>query len=825
MGRKKVDSENIKNEKVKAVNISEIGLKRIKTCFCNLITISERLSPQPIILNKTNLPSSNPLQATLLCLVETIPSVFLPANTIKNLNTSGIPEGNRVIVLDSIRDSVQKRFERMHRNGWSEILRYYNEKFARTVDIDVEIRQEENKQRSRIARCLAEPCSLTDNTFYMNPRKKFLCKIKELSEKGIGDLESIKNKTTKLLLSKDLLEKARKQEKLSTSETKSLRKIMREFNLDLSKINDLSEALVKKNEALNVYEKKITMYESRRKFRKENRMFELFRTTFPSLEEFIDIINWLPNLNVAVFNSIDNFYFEKLTTLHRYLYDIVKVISDWYYCGLIYLIPKGTPKTGANYKPITCMSNLYKLTTKSVARIVQIEMERRELISGIVSVTIVVLLCMDPLSRKLNEKYTKVTIKIDAEFPATNHLSFIDDLKLLSKEQQTLEEMTEEVLNFMNNVELEINKERSGTNDPCCKDTATLLEGIGVYKYLEIIEDSREIPKAIEKLCRTRLIARNLFQAINQHAISFLNYYIGLDDAVRVVLVKNKIHLRLGYKERLLYLPRKKLGRGKHSFEFKSEHMLLKLLDFLEKHKDTSTRRAAILKVENNNKTYLSLIKNFLKIKYGLEEVVAKKKLEEAQLANKYNEIKNRKLHSKLYSARNNELVSVNDSSRWLKKGSVKLRDEAVFCYIQNRNVFRGAEGMCQHCNQSRKTVDHLATRFQEILDNEYAQIRVDTRIKTFGITTQGSLQKVETEKLRKYDLLANELGLILITYVTRLQLPMNVEAYIKSIVLKNTVETIFLIDEEDFSLDQMPKRAYLSVILGAVMHKQPTHP
>ncbi|KAK1347276.1 hypothetical protein LUQ84_003251 [Hamiltosporidium tvaerminnensis] len=118
---------------------------------------------------------------------------------------------------------------------------------------------------------------------------------------------------------------------------------MREFNLDLSKINDLSEALVKKNEALNVYEKKITMYESRRKFRKENRMFELFRgrfyrglservesehvvyrdeisefwstmwnkndkvvtydeylipfvsdthqTTFPSLEEFIDIIN------------------------------------------------------------------------------------------------------------------------------------------------------------------------------------------------------------------------------------------------------------------------------------------------------------------------------------------------------------------------------------------------------------------------------------------------------------------------------------------------------------------------------------------------------
>ncbi|TBU05797.1 hypothetical protein CWI38_2704p0010, partial [Hamiltosporidium tvaerminnensis] len=92
--------------------------------------------------------------------------------------------------------------------------------------------------------------------------------------------ENIESKISKLVLSKDLLEKARKQEKLSTSETKSLKKIMREFNLNLSSVTDLSEALVKKNESLNVYEKKITMHESRKQFRKENRMFELFRGRF-----------------------------------------------------------------------------------------------------------------------------------------------------------------------------------------------------------------------------------------------------------------------------------------------------------------------------------------------------------------------------------------------------------------------------------------------------------------------------------------------------------------------------------------------------------------
>ncbi|TBU05762.1 hypothetical protein CWI36_0582p0030, partial [Hamiltosporidium magnivora] len=95
-------------------------------------------------------------------------------------------------------------------------------------------------------------------------------------------------------------------------------------------------------------------------------------------------------------------------------------------------------------------------------------------------------LCMDPLSRKLNEKYTKVTVQTDAESHSTNHLLFIDDLKLLAKDSSTL--------SILEVFGLEINKEKSATNDNCCEDTATLLEGVSVYKYLGIIEDSRGIP-------------------------------------------------------------------------------------------------------------------------------------------------------------------------------------------------------------------------------------------------------------------------------------------------------------------------------------------
>ncbi|TBU11988.1 hypothetical protein CWI38_0947p0010 [Hamiltosporidium tvaerminnensis] len=252
-------------------------------------------------------------------------------------------------------------------------------------------------------------------------------------------------------------------------------------------------------------------------------------------------------------------------------------------------------------------------------------------------------------------------------------------------------------------------------------------------------------------------------------------------------------------------------------------------------------------------------------------------------------------------------MIDVSDSSRWLKRGNIRPQNEAVFCYIQDRNEFWGADGVCQHCGKSGKTVDHLATRcekmlghdytrrhnevvrcldllllnrykfkskkrirshsVQEILNNEYAEIRVDTRIKTdvkirnnrpdifildkrknkitlieVGITSQDSLQIVETEKLRKYDLLANDLGLIykcsveIIPYVMtldgiltkyhkshlkRLEIPTNVEAYIQSIVLKKTVEIIFF--DRRRRLDW--ERASMCVIMRSEMMQKIKHP
>ncbi|KAF7679733.1 hypothetical protein TCON_2472 [Astathelohania contejeani] len=146
-----------------------------------------------------------------------------------------------------------------------------------------------------------------------------------------------------------------------------------------------------------------------------------------------------------------------------------------------------------------------------------------------------------------------------------------------------------------------------------------------INKYLGIIENrgsniakesfekvKREMIMRVDRLCNSNLNAKNLFKAINEHAISLITHHIGLQNLepadfaaifqeVRLSLIKHNVHLKPGCKERL-YLFRNEMGRGLHSVEIKSECMLLEIWETLEKYKNISSRRAAILKVESKKK-------------------------------------------------------------------------------------------------------------------------------------------------------------------------------------------------------------------------------
>ena len=98
------------------------------------------------------------------------------------------------------------------------------------------------------------------------------------------------------------------------------------------------------------------------------------------------------------------------------------------------------------------------------------------------------------------------------------------------------------------------------------------------------------------------------------------------------------------------------------------------------------------------------------------------KTLELAQKNYLYSEIKNKTRHEKLYRSISNELVDLTKSSLWLTHGNVSLKDEAQFCYLQDRNLFGGAPGLCPHCKERPKTVDHLATQCNRMLGHDYTR-------------------------------------------------------------------------------------------------------
>ncbi|TBU04845.1 hypothetical protein CWI36_0706p0010 [Hamiltosporidium magnivora] len=70
----------------------------------------------------------------------------------------------------------------------------------------------------------------------------------------------------------------------------------------------------------------------------------------------------------------------------------------------------------------------------------------------------------------------------------------------------------------------------------------------------------------------------------------------------------------------------------------------------------------------------------------------------------------------------------MNGNRKKLRRKNRKFRlfrgryNRTVFCYIQDRNAFWGDDGMCQQCKQSRKTLDHLATRSKKMLGHDYTR-------------------------------------------------------------------------------------------------------
>ena len=117
-----------------------------------------------------------------------------------------------------------------------------------------------------------------------------------------------------------------------------------------------------------------------------------------------------------------------------------------------------------------------------------------------------------------------------------------------------------------------------------------------------------------------------------------------------------------------------------------------------------------------------AIIVPYLKIKYNIQGEVTLKILEDAQKSLLYSEIKNKTRHEKLYRAKSNEMVDLEKSSLWMTHGNISAKDEAHLCYLQDRNLFGGAPGICPHCKERPKSVDHLASQCNRMLGHDYTR-------------------------------------------------------------------------------------------------------
>ncbi|HEY4832379.1 MAG TPA: hypothetical protein VIH61_07480, partial [Waddliaceae bacterium] len=212
---------------------------------------------------------------------------------------------------------------------------------------------------------------------------------------------NIEIKIQKMSASIALLQRKSAVTRLAEVEIKAARKAMRDLDLILDKPKDVIKAISLLQESVQVYQKKIQMHESRREFRRDNQFFELNRrmfyrqltegdkithqvssesikefwssmwneneandsrvseylveylpgeadlVTFPTEEEFQNIIKYLPNWKAAGIDGIYNFFIKKISSLHSVLYEVIKTIclssqeeDTWFYKGLTYLIPK-----------------------------------------------------------------------------------------------------------------------------------------------------------------------------------------------------------------------------------------------------------------------------------------------------------------------------------------------------------------------------------------------------------------------------------------------------------------------------------------------------
>ncbi|KAG0435393.1 LINE-1 retrotransposable element ORF2 protein, partial [Dictyocoela muelleri] len=644
--------------------------------------------------------------------------------------------------------------------------------------------------------------------------------------------------------------------------------------------HEKKDIMVDKEELIKFWEKifeskDITMNQEREK---------LIKSTFQPIETSTDIdlsykmideiINTLPNWKSAGIDKIYNFFIKNINSTRRILINEIQRlcaspcdIPEYLFKTITYMFPKKSSSKPSDYRPISCMSNIYKIITKVLSKnlynILEINgiisqnqlgvrkntmaakeqvlfnhlinviknfklktiwfdvqkaydsipydyvtgiLERlnipenyvnlmkrlqknlilnihlgtsmigeirpkRGILQGDSLSPLIFVLCMEPISRILNNTSTpKVELSYNNTNMRINHLFYMDDIKIFAESQEKLGILISSFMKTLETIGMKHNKEKSCTNTETYSEIADVINPLHGYKYLGLIEDAdnkfkniniesifERISKRLLDICKTSLNSKNAFNALNEYSLSLINYFIGVIDIpqniltdwdvkIRNMLREQGFHHLTACKERL-YLNRSNLGRGLNSLEFQYDKILFNLLRKIESKSNFCPRSKIIKAVYENFMVTEKEFTESLRVKYELPDdtQINMKSLNDAFQRKLIKEIKTKEVHNKLFNDFNAQ-NEIKDSSVWLKRGKLGPRTEANLCNLQDRNIFYN-KSKCIHCKNVTSTVDHLATRCEKMLHYDYKK-RHDEIIKIIVISL---LNKYTENKIKHY--------------------------------------------------------------------------
>ncbi|KAG0435891.1 hypothetical protein DMUE_4487 [Dictyocoela muelleri] len=386
---------------------------------------------------------------------------------------------------------------------------------------------------------------------------------------------------------------------------------------------------------------------------------------------------------------------------------------------------------------------------------------------------------MEYITKELKtNKMPPFHFEIDNNNQNLNHLLYIDDVKLFSDKENDLQLLLNKSKDALENIGMNLNIKKCGSNTDVMISEQSIQTD--TYKYLGMIETSKnkdceinlriienKILKRVEYVLKTSLYSKNKVTALNEYALSVLNYFVGLinmddkfcielDNKIRKLMIVHKFHFSDSSNERL-YLPRAFNGRGVKSVLDHVEMLGFNFSNYISEN-DTLRKKIIINGLESTPESKIIYCKNLIIEKHSLPNDANKSLLKDKQIEKHILKLREKIMHGSFFRRIDEFGFSKKSNNEWLLYGNLSSCSEAYNFLLQDRYLssFYKA-GKCKFCKRANISIDHLATRCGMLLHSSYVR-RHNEVVKSihlilmnkYGISSRKKLKNHQIEKVVK---------------------------------------------------------------------------